>query len=268
MNGADGQNGGTEVRGFLPSRMLSEFGTCSKDRFDTARFAAFECEGLPPRVAEKLKKAKQHPFYSTYTSFRKHKCFNKNVRKTGVVKFQVTPPPLRQSSHSGSWTLSLMLTPLEDLEPNHSPPLKAHLCSSLRLSLHSQTRDGEKNWTLTLAPLEEVTCGCGYYEVNKFPCTCLIFSAEKAGIPVESLLQKEDTGEWWKEQYRGVPEFEVPGTAQIFEVTESDSVLLAPTAVPAKKVGRPRTKPGLNSSDHAAAAAAKKGNGKGKRKVK
>ena len=48
-----------------------------------------------------------------------------------------------------------------------------------------------------------------------------------------------------------MPDFEVPGTA----------------AVPSKKVGRPRSKPGMTSSDHAAAAA-KKGKGKGKGKGK
>ena len=50
-----------------------------------------------------------------------------------------------------------------------------------------------------------------------------------------------------------MPDFEDPGTA----------------AVPSKKVGRPRSKPGMTSSDHAAAAAKKgkgKGNGKGKGK--
>ena len=61
-----------------------------------------------------------------------------------------------------------------------------------------------------------------------------------------------------------MPEFNVPGTALINEVAQNSAVLLAPTAIPAKKVGRPKTKPGMNSSDHAQAAARKKGkDGKG-----
>ena len=78
---------------------------------------------------------------------------------------------------------------------------------------------------------------------------------------VHDTPRQECTGEYWKEQYRDVPEFTVPGTALINEVAENSAVLLAPTAIPAKKVGRPKSKPGMNSSDHAKAAASKSGKG-------
>lgn len=90
MNGADSVNGGTELRGLLPSRMLSEIARRSMDRFETARNGALECELLPPRILEKLDKARQHPFYDTYLSFHKDKNWSKNPKKSGTVKFQVT----------------------------------------------------------------------------------------------------------------------------------------------------------------------------------
>ena len=90
MNGADSVNGGTELRGILPSRMLSEMARRSKDRFETARNSARDCDKLPPRILEKLEKARQHSFYHTYLSFHKDKNWSKNPKKSGMVKFQVT----------------------------------------------------------------------------------------------------------------------------------------------------------------------------------
>jgi len=61
------------------------------------------------------------------------------------------------------------------------------------------------------------------------------------------MLDPQDTGARWKEQYEGLSKFTVPGTAAICDVMADATVqLLAPLAMPPKR-GRPSTKRKDNS---------------------
>ena len=72
------------------------------------------------------------------------------------------------------------------------------------------------------------------------------------------MLDPQDTGARWKEQYEGLSEFKVPGTAAICDVMADATVqLLAPLAMPPKR-GRPSTKRKDNSFNMAKSKKRKK----------
>ena len=72
------------------------------------------------------------------------------------------------------------------------------------------------------------------------------------------MLDPQDTGARWKEQYEGRSEFKVPGTAAICDVMADATVqLLAPLAMPPKR-GRPSTKRKDNSFNMAKSKKRKK----------
>ena len=78
---------------------------------------------------------------------------------------------------------------------------------------------------------EVARCECKSERLDEFPCGCLLLAAEKAGAPWAGLLSEHDSVETWKDQYKDLPDYIVPGTEQLKEM-EPDTFLLPPEAYP------------------------------------
>lgn len=88
--------------------------------------------------------------------------------------------------------------------------------------------------------IDSATCECGVDFLDDSPCGCMLFAADKAGIPWSSLLNQHDSLTTWKHQYDGLVEFVVPGTAQLRQM-QPDLEVLPPSAFPISS-GRPNNK--------------------------
>ena len=84
----------------------------------------------------------------------------------------------------------------------------------------------------------DLSCDCSGPEVTESACGCMLYAAEKKGLPFSSLLASHHEVATWKDQYKGLTPFELPGTDTLRSVEGDGSILQAPVALP-QKPGRP-----------------------------
>jgi hypothetical protein len=84
------------------------------------------------------------------------------------------------------------------------------------------------------------TCECGAFAIDKVPCGCLLYAAQKAGKPFHLLLDESEKGSTFKMQYADLPPFKVPGNEELADL-EAETCLQPPAAF-ATKAGRPSCK--------------------------
>ena len=84
------------------------------------------------------------------------------------------------------------------------------------------------------------SCGCGAYAIDKIPCGCMLYAAQKAGRSFSSLIPESHKGSASKLQYTGLPPFKVPGNEELADLEPESS--LQPPAAFASKAGRPSHK--------------------------
>jgi len=95
-------------------------------------------------------------------------------------------------------------------------------------------------------------CECGAFEVESFPCGCMVIVADKAGTSALPMLHVTDTNEFLKRVYADLPEYNDPGTEFLRASTGAQ--------VPADKpqaAGRPSNKRKQGAMDAVARAAYK-----------
>ena len=91
---------------------------------------------------------------------------------------------------------------------------------------------------MTILDAGSPDCGCGAPEVDELPCACLLYAAEKKGVPVETFLDSSGTVERWKSQYLGLSPFKIPGN-ELIKPLPSDGLSPLPPATYLLKPGRP-----------------------------
>ena len=84
----------------------------------------------------------------------------------------------------------------------------------------------------------DLSCDCSGPEVTESACGCMLYAAEKKGLPFSSLLASHHEVTTWKSQYQGLTPFALPGTDTLRSVVGDGSILQAPVALP-QKAGRP-----------------------------
>ena len=107
---------------------------------------------------------------------------------------------------------------------------------------------------------QEPECECGAPEIEESPCACMLYVAEKAGMPTCGMVNYEDTVEFWKEQYEDLDPLKVPGNEAIIALPPDTLAILPPVAFPAK-AGR-QTKGRVKSAMKIARIRSKKMNAK------
>jgi len=98
-------------------------------------------------------------------------------------------------------------------------------------------------------------CGCGAFALDKIPCGCMLYAAQKAGRSFSSLIDDSHKGSTFKLQYSDLPSFKVPGNEELADLEPENS--LQPPAAFATKAGRPSNK-GIKGAIELAAKQTKK----------
>lgn len=231
-------------------------------RHQQAKANAVACTGpLPPRILEQLDEKKNAPSYSNITKFVKSAQFRRS--QAGRVTVQVTHAhshmfqcsafrsviiPANCSGRSPdvvAWTGWSSLPKGRPLRPADVVSPTWTIFRLVKAADHESPSRIRAQPTSPLSP-------------NNSKCGCLLFAAEKAGIPPEKVLNELDTTEHWQRQYEQLSSFEVPSSALLCEVELDEAVKLhVPLAMPAQK-GRPSSKRKDSAYNQGSAAARKK----------
>ena len=121
------------------------------------------------------------------------------------------------------------------------------------LRIRVTTRDSSKPnapFLTHTTHLDSLSCECCVPQVQAKLCACQGYSAPKFGVPLHSLVHKQDSLQRWQAQYSEptVGDYKVPGTATLDRFTH-DKELLMPVAAPIKP-GRPSEKVIFSSPTH------------------
>ena len=91
---------------------------------------------------------------------------------------------------------------------------------------------------MTCLDPDDPDCGCGAPAVDEFPCGCLLYAAQKKGLPLDAFLDPTDKVEHWKDQYKDLPAFKVPGN-ELIKMLPPDGLSPLPPVTYPLKAGRP-----------------------------